>query len=122
MLEHELQHELQRDLAKYKTLVRLVATTGFACILYRGGEISHVTTVAKANKSRLTIRGLVDGQQYIVREQPGGWFITPEKSHRVKKAGMSAEAFSRLYRSRKPLDASTAREIAANLAAIDRAK
>ena len=81
-----------------------------------------MTTVAKADKSRLTIRGLIDGQQYIVREQPGGWFITPEKKHRVKKAGLSAEAFAKLYRARKPLDAATAREISANLAAVDRAK
>jgi hypothetical protein len=44
-----------------------------------------VTTVAKADRSRLTIRGLIDGHRYIVREQPGGWFITPEKTHRVKK-------------------------------------
>ena len=81
-----------------------------------------MTTVAKADKSRLTIRGLIDGHHYIVREQPGGWFITPEKKHRVKKPGMSAEAFARLYRARKPLDAATAREVAANLAAFDRAK
>ena len=81
-----------------------------------------MTTVAKADKSRLTIRGLVDGQQYLVREQPGGWFITPEKTHRVKKTGMSADAFARLYRSRTPLDAATAKEISANLAAIDQAK
>jgi hypothetical protein len=81
-----------------------------------------VTTIAKADKSRLTIRGLVDGQQYVVREQPGGWFITPEKRHRVKKTGMSADAFAKLYRSRAPLDAATAKEISANLAAIDRAK
>ena len=81
-----------------------------------------MTTVAKADKSRLTIRGLVDGQQYIVREQPGGWFITPEKPHRIKKAGMSAGAFAKLYRSRAPLDADTAAEIAANLAATDRAE
>jgi len=81
-----------------------------------------MTTVAKADKSRLTIRGLIDGQHYIVREQPGGWFITPEKKHRVKKTGMSAEAFARLYRARKPLDTGTAREIAANLAALDRVK
>lgn len=80
-----------------------------------------MTTVAKADKSRLTIRGLIDGHQYIVREQPGGWFITPEKKHRVKKTGMSADAFARLYRARTPLDAATAREIAANLAAIDQA-
>jgi hypothetical protein len=81
-----------------------------------------MTTVAKADKSRLTIRGLVDGQQYLVREQPGGWFITPEKKHRIKQTGMSADAFAKLYRSRKPLDAATAREISANLAAIDKAK
>ena len=81
-----------------------------------------MTTVAKADKSRLTIRGLVDGDQYIVREQPGGWFVTPEKSHRVKKVGMSADTFAKLYRSRTPLDADTAKEISANLAAINRAK
>jgi hypothetical protein len=81
-----------------------------------------MTTVAKADKSRLTIRGLVDGHQYIVRKQPGGWFITPEKTHRVKKTGMRAETFAKLYRSRSPLGADTAQEISANLAAIDRAK
>jgi hypothetical protein len=81
-----------------------------------------MTTIAKADKSRLTIRGLVDGHHYIVREQPGGWFITPEKMHRVKRTGMSADAFARLYRSRTPLRADTAREIAANLAATDKAK
>ena len=81
-----------------------------------------MTTVAKADKSRLTIRGLIDGHHYIVREQPGGWFITPEKKHRIKKTGMRAEAFAKLYRARKPLDAATAREIAANLTALDRAK
>jgi hypothetical protein len=81
-----------------------------------------MTTVAKADKSRLTIRGLVDGQQYLVRKQPGGWFISPEKAHRVKKTGMSADAFAKLYRSHAPLDADTAREISANLAAIDKAK
>jgi hypothetical protein len=81
-----------------------------------------MTTVAKADKSRLTIRGLVDGEQYIVREQPGGWFITPEKKHRIKKTGMSAEAFARLYRSRTPLDRATAAEISTNLAAMDKAQ
>ncbi len=81
-----------------------------------------MTTIAKADKSRLTIRGLIDGQQYLVREQPGGWFITPEKKHRIKKIGMSAAAFAKLYRSRTPLDAATAREISANLAATDKAK
>ena len=81
-----------------------------------------MTTVAKADKSRLTIRGLVDGHQYIVREQPDGWFITPEKKHRLKKTGMSADTFAKLFRSRLPLDADTAKEIAANLAATDKAK
>jgi hypothetical protein len=85
-------------------------------------EFSRMTTIAKADKSRLTIRGLVDGHQYIVHEQPGGWFITPEKTHRVKRTGMSADAFAKLYRSRTPLDADTAREISANLAAMDKAK
>jgi hypothetical protein len=81
-----------------------------------------MTTVTKADKSRLTIRGLVDGHQYIVREQPGGWFVTPEKTHRVKRTGMSPDAFAKLYRSRAPLGADTAKEISANLAALDHAK
>lgn len=81
-----------------------------------------MTTVAKADKNRLTIRGLIDGHHYIVREQPGGWLVTPEKKHRVKKTGLSAEHFARLYRARQPLDAATAREITANLAALDRAQ
>lgn len=81
-----------------------------------------MTTVAKADKSRLTIRGLIDGEQYIVREQPGGWFITPEKRHRIKRAGMSAEVFARLYRARMPLDADTAAEISSNLADMDKVR
>jgi hypothetical protein len=70
----------------------------------------------------LTIRGWVDGHHYFVHQQPGGWFITPEKTHRVKKTGMSANAFAKLYRSRIPLGEDTARKIAANLAATDKAK
>jgi hypothetical protein len=81
-----------------------------------------MTIVAKADKSRLTIPGLVDGDHYIVREQPGGWLITPEKTRRVKRTGMSADTFARLYRSRAPLGAETAKEISANLAALDKAK
>ena len=73
-------------------------------------------------KSRLILRGLVDGEQYLVREQSGGWFIAPEKTHRVKKSGRTAETFASLYRARQPLDAETAAEIAGNLAAIDNAK
>ena len=81
-----------------------------------------MTTVAKAEKSRLTIRGLVDGEQYIVREHPTGWVITPEKRHRVKRTGMSAAAFAKLYRARLPLDAETAAEIAKNLSEMDKAQ
>ena len=80
-----------------------------------------MTTVSKADKSRLTIRGLVDGEHYIVREQPDGWSVMPEKKHRARKTGMSADAFARLYRARAPLDAATASAIAANLAATDKA-
>jgi hypothetical protein len=65
-------------------------------------EISRMTTVAKADKSRLTIRGL--------------------KKHRRKKTGMSVDTFANLYHSRSPLGADTAKEIAANIAATDRAK
>jgi hypothetical protein len=35
---------------------------------------------------------------------------------------MSADAFARLYRSRTPLDPDTAKEISANLAAIDKSQ
>jgi len=77
-------------------------------------------TVAKADKNRLTIRGLIDGDRYVVREQPGGWFVFPEKKHRIKKSGMSAEQFKQLHQSRAPLgDASD--EIAGNLAATRKA-
>ncbi len=80
-----------------------------------------MTTVTKADKSRLTIRGLIDGHHYIVQEKPDGWFITLEKKHRVKKTGMNADAFAKLYHARTPLDAATAAEISTNLAAINQA-
>lgn len=85
-------------------------------------ETSHMMTVSKADKSRLTIRGLVDGQNYIVNERPGGWFVTAEKKHRVRRTGMSADQFTELYKTREKLDADTAAEIAANLKAHDQAK
>lgn len=68
------------------------------------GKIFHMT-VSKTGKSQLTIRGLVDA-----------------KGRRHKKRGMSATAFAKLYRSRAPLDADAAKEIAANLAATDKGK
>jgi len=58
------------------------------------------------------------GRQKIVREQPAAGSSRPKK-HRVKKTGMSAETFARLYRARTPLDGATARHIAANLAALN---
>lgn len=61
-------------------------------------------TAAKADKIRRTIHGLA------------------EKKSRLEKTGMSAAAFAKLYRSRTPLDADTAKAIAANLAAIDKAR
>ena len=79
-----------------------------------------MTTVSKADKNRITIRGLVDGNLYLVREQPGGWFVFPEKKHRVKKSGMSAAQFSELHRHRAALG-EAAGEIAANLAATRKA-
>ena len=79
-----------------------------------------MTTIAKADKSRLTIRGLVDGDHYLIREQPGGWFVFPEKKHRVKTKGMSAEKFAELYRQRAPLG-EAADEVARNLAATRKA-
>ena len=76
-----------------------------------------MTTIAKADKSRLIIRGLIDGQHYSVQEQPGGWFVRPEKATRVQRCGLSAEQFAKLYRERSPLDSETAAEVSANIAA-----
>ena len=81
-----------------------------------------MTTIAKADKSRLTIRGLVDGEHYLVQERPGGWFVSPEKKHRIKKSGLSPEAFAEIYQKRDPLDIATAREISANLTVLDNAE
>ncbi len=72
-------------------------------------------TVAKADKNRLTIRGLVDGAAYLISARAGGWFVVPEKKHRVRKSGMSAEQFAELYQARPKLDAETAGEIARNI-------
>lgn len=41
----------------------------------------------------------------------------PEKTTRVKRSGLSAEQFAKLYRERVPLDAETAAEVSANMAA-----
>jgi len=77
-------------------------------------------TVSKADKNRITIRGLVDGNFYVIREQPGGWFVFPEKKHRVKKRGLKPEEFAELYNRRTPLG-DAAEEVAANFAATRKA-
>jgi cytochrome c556 len=46
--------------------------------------------------------------------------LSRPKKHRLKKTGMSADTFAKLYRSRSPLDADTAKKIAANIAAADK--
>lgn len=76
-----------------------------------------MTTVARADNSRLIIRGLIDGQHYTVQELPGGWFVRPEKVTRVQRRGLSAEQFAKLYSERSPLDSETAAEVSANIAA-----
>jgi hypothetical protein len=41
-------------------------------------ESSHVTTIATADKSRLTIRGIKNGRRYLVKQVGQGWFVMPE--------------------------------------------
>ena len=38
-------------------------------------ETSHMTTIAKADKSRLTIRGIRDGLEYLVRQEGARWTV-----------------------------------------------
>lgn len=75
-------------------------------------------TVSKAEQGRLTIHGLMEGEPYCIQKQTGGWWVSLQKVRRQLKTGMSAEAFDKLYQSRKPLDAAAASEIAANIAAM----
>lgn len=79
-------------------------------------------TVSKADKNRLTIRGLVNGAAYVVSERAGGWLVVPEKKHRVRRAGMSAGQFAELHEARPRLDAATAAEIASNIQAHNQAQ
>lgn len=37
-----------------------------------------MSTISKADRSRLTIPGIQDGRNYLVQEQAGGWWIQPE--------------------------------------------
>lgn len=36
-----------------------------------------MTMIAKADKSRLTIRGIQDGQEYLVKKEGSGWWVEP---------------------------------------------
>ena len=81
-----------------------------------------MTTVAKADKSRLTIRGVQDGHRYLVTEQPGGWFVSPERQVRPKRRGLSGSELARLWNDRKPLGPDLGGEIADNIQAVRKAK
>jgi len=37
-----------------------------------------MTTISKADRSRLTIPGIENGRRYLVKEQGGGWWVRPE--------------------------------------------
>jgi hypothetical protein len=45
-----------------------------------------VTTIAIADKNRLTVRGVIDGTRYIVKKEANGWWIepAPEPRRRVR--------------------------------------
>ena len=36
-----------------------------------------MTMIAKADKSRLTIRGVQDGREYLVKKEGAGWWVEP---------------------------------------------
>ena len=77
-------------------------------------ENTDMTTTTKADeKSRITLRGAESGQEYIVTEEPGGWFVRADRRHR--RQGLSAADFNRLWQKREVLDADTATEIADNI-------
>ena len=71
------------------------------------------TTTQADDKSRITLRGAEAGQQYIVTEEPGGWFVRANRRHRHQ--GLAAPEFNRLWQQREALDADTAAEIADNI-------
>ena len=49
-------------------------------------EVSRVTNIVKADKNRLTVRGVVDGMNYLVQRHGPGWWIepAPDKPRRVR--------------------------------------
>jgi hypothetical protein len=48
--------------------------------------------IAKADKSRLTIRGVQDGREYLVKREGAGWWVepAPEKTMSRKREVLSA--------------------------------
>jgi hypothetical protein len=71
------------------------------------------TTVKADSRSRITLRGAKDGQQYVVSELAGGWIVRP--SRRQRHPGLSGAEFDRLWQRREALDAETASEVSANV-------
>jgi len=47
-------------------------------------EVSRVITIVKADKQRITVRGITDGARYLVREEANGWWIQPAPTERVR--------------------------------------
>ena len=50
-----------------------------------------MTMLVKADKDRITIRGLLDGARYLVREQGRGWWVEPAPDTEPR-AGMVQDA------------------------------
>ena len=48
-------------------------------------DFSAVTTIVKADKNRITVRGVTDGARYLVREEAKGWWVEPAP-HRQSRA------------------------------------
>jgi hypothetical protein len=81
-----------------------------------------MTTVAQSRQKPVDHSG-IGGWSSLCRARTARRLVhLAWKKHRVKKNGMSAATFARLYRSRAPMDVDTAKETSANLAVTDQAK
>ena len=54
-------------------------------------EISHVTMICIADKNRLTVRGVQNGQRYLVKKEGAGWWIepAPQARRRVRQVAQA---------------------------------
>jgi len=54
-------------------------------------EISHVTMICIADKNRLTVRGVQNGQRYLVKKEGDGWWIepAPQARRRVRQVAQA---------------------------------